>query len=357
MAIYKNPKKEYQGKIEDYPLENYPDYEPGRAPNTEVLQRFSYLDELERIWGKNWGAQGIGKLREVALIKPTEHEINPLWERNRDFFLLRRERIDLGGLQRTIDDYAELLTKEGVEVHWMEAPETMGAYGPMRKLFMGAFPLVVRGGAIIPRLGHASFIRGLEVNFFQFFAQIGCPVLLTVHGNGVCEVGPFVQIAEDAILGYRSCACNDEGLAQVIPVLQRAGYSEIPIANCTTIYQDFRAGGEFHPDMFFGVVDLRVALIYPGFLDYQVFQWLRDRDFKLIEVDSEEHFRDAPTNLVILEPGRVIMPTQAKRTIEKVRQAGIEVIEFDASGLQVGTNGARCVTIILRRDPGPSLGS
>ena len=354
--IFKNPKKEYHGKIEDYPMENYPDYEPGRSPKTEVIEDIGYLDELERVWGKNWGAQGIGKLREVGLAKPTEHEINPLWGNNRDYYLLRREKLDLDKLQRTIDNYAELLTKEGVEVHWMKTPEIMGPYGPMRKLFMGAFPLVVRGGAIISRQGHAGFVRGLEVNFQKFFTEIGCPILLTVHGKGICEAGVCVQMAEDAIMAYRSCACNDEGLEQVIPVFQRAGYKEIPVADCTTIYQDFRAGGEFHIDMYFGVLDLRVALIYPAYLDYKTFKWLRDRDFKLIEIDPEEHFRDAPANLVLLEPGRVIMPSQATKTIEKVRKAGIEVIPFDASGLQVGTNGARCVTTALLRDPGPCLG-
>ncbi|MBI4320581.1 MAG: hypothetical protein HY675_18985 [Chloroflexi bacterium] len=355
--MLKNPKQEYHGPIEDYPMENYPDFELGKAPHTDVLDSFSYLDELERVWGKNWGAQGIGKLKEVALAKPTAHETNPLWERHRQFYMLRREKVDLYRLQKTIDDYAELLTKEGVQVHWMETPETMGAYGPMRKLFMGAFPIVIRGGAILPRQGHASFIRGLEVNFNRFFAKIDCPVLITIHGNGICEAGVFVQIAEDAIMTFRSCACNDEALEQVIPVLQRAGYKHIPIADCTTIYQDFRAGGEFHIDMIFGVLDLRVALIYPGFLDYKTFKWLRAHEFKLIEVDPEEHFRDAPANLVILEPGRVIMPAQAERTIAKVREAGIEVIPFDASGLQVGTNGTRCVTLSLRREVGPSLGS
>jgi N-dimethylarginine dimethylaminohydrolase len=353
--IFKNPKKEYHGKIEDYPLENYPDYEPGKAPKTEVLQEISYLDELERIWGKNWGSQGIGKLREVALIRPTEHEVNPLWERNREFFLLRRERLEFDKLRKAFDDYGELLDKEGVEVHWMEAPEKMGPYGPMRKLFMGSFCLVVRGGAIISRQGHGSFVRGLEPNFLKIFAKLNCPVLLTVHGKGICEVGVFVPIAEDAIMGFKSCACNEEGLSQVVPVLQRAGYKEIPIANCATIYEDYRAGGDFHIDMIFGPLDLRVALIYPGFLDYQIFKWLKDRNFKLIEVDPEEHLKYAPANLLILEPGKVIMAAGAKETIKKVRKAGIEVIEFDTSGLQVGVNGIRCVTLSLRRDVGPKL--
>ncbi len=50
------------------------------------------------------------------------------------------------------------------------------------------------------------------------------------------------------------------------------------------------------------------------------------------------------------------MPSGAKETIAKVREAGIEVIEFDTSGLQVGTNGIACVTLQLIRDPGPSIG-
>ncbi len=353
--IFQNPKKEYRGKVEDYPLENYPDYEPGKAPNTEIIEQIDYLDEVERIWGKNWGAQGIGKLRAVALAKPTKHESNPLWEKNRDFYLLRRETIDIDSLQRTMDQYAELLNREGVEVYWMDTPETMGAYGPMRKLFMLALPLVVRGGAIISRQGQASFMRGLEVNWQKFFTDINCPILLSIHGKGVCEAGVFVPVAEDAIMAYRSCACNEEGLAQIVPVLQRAGYKEIPVASCTTTYQDYRAGGDFHIDMIFGVLDLRVALIYPGYLDYQIFRWLKARDFKLIEVDAEEHHKFAPANCVLLEPGKVIMPAQAKKTIDKVRKAGIEVIEFDSSGMQVGTNGARCVTLPLLREPGPSL--
>ncbi len=47
-------------------LADFPFYEPNKPLQyykyeTEV----SYLDELERIWGKRWSAQGIGKLRGV----------------------------------------------------------------------------------------------------------------------------------------------------------------------------------------------------------------------------------------------------------------------------------------------------
>ena len=46
-------------------------------------EEVDYLDEVERIWGKRWGAQGIGRLREVAMSPPTEVESLPLYERIR----------------------------------------------------------------------------------------------------------------------------------------------------------------------------------------------------------------------------------------------------------------------------------
>ena len=70
-------KTTWEGPLEEYPLESYPDYIPGKPPRTEILEDFNYLDELPRIRGKCWGSQGIGRLREVALVRPTEHEQSP----------------------------------------------------------------------------------------------------------------------------------------------------------------------------------------------------------------------------------------------------------------------------------------
>ena len=54
-------------------LDDFPYYEPGKVPQYQRYHaEVSYLDELELIWGKRWGAQGIGRLREVAMVQPTE---------------------------------------------------------------------------------------------------------------------------------------------------------------------------------------------------------------------------------------------------------------------------------------------
>lgn len=357
--IYSNPRKEYTGKIEDYPLENYPDYEPGKPPRVEKLWDIDFLDEVERITGSKWGGnQGIGKLREVVLMKPTEHEVNPLWSKDPPFFWFRRiEAVDLEKLQRGIEELGKIFEENGVKVHWAELTETMGAYGPMRKLFMMAQACTWKGGAFIGREGFCSYSwgRGANVNVLKFLAKINCPILHTINGKGFYTPGACVAVAEDAVMLYRSVSTNEDGLEQMMSVLKRCGVKEMPIANLTTIYDSFESGGEFHLDMVLATLDKRVVLLYPGYFDFHAWAWLKRRKFKIIEIPKDEHHRYWPANLVTLEPGKVIMTSEAKETIKRVEEAGIEVIPFDTSGLRLGSNGIACMVGRLVRDPGPGL--
>jgi hypothetical protein len=86
-------KTHWDGPLEDYPLERYPDYVPGKPAQAHLLERVSYQDEVEKIWGRKWGSQGIGRLRQTVLSMPTEHEQSPLWERAPGYFLLRYQRV------------------------------------------------------------------------------------------------------------------------------------------------------------------------------------------------------------------------------------------------------------------------
>lgn len=343
----------------NFPLTNYPDYEPGKPPRLLNLHRASYLDEYEKVWGRRWGAMGIGRLRTVGLIKPDSGwETHPFWQSDADFFLLRYQRkLDPDAMLRGHEEYAKLLTSLGIEILWMEFQDVMGAYGPMRKLFMAEEVKIIRGGAILPRFGHASYKRGLEREFQKFLTGIGCPILLTVHGTGICEVAPmFVQMADDAWIGGLSCAANAEGLEQVLPVLRRAGVTDIHIMPLTTILDSFDAGGEFHVDMVVHAVAERLAVVYPRQLTWDAFRWLKERGFALVEVPTEEHHRYVPANLVVVEPGVVIMNPDARQTIKALEAHGVRVIPFDSSGvMQGGTNGVKCITMELDRDGGPRL--
>lgn len=346
-----------RGPIEEFDIAQYPDFRSGMPPDVYKLGGYTYLDEYETICGRPWGAQGIGKLREVGLVAPSDHEVNPLWLQDPNFFLLRyRSQIDIELLIRNHKEWAAFLEGEGVDVHWMEFEDVWGAHGPMRKLFVCEEAKFVRGGAIIPRFGHASYKRGLEREFQKFVTRIGCPTLHTVHGNGIMEVGPMlVGLTDDVWVAGLSCAANREGLDQVLPVLHSSGVQEVHVMELPTILDTFEAGGEFHVDMIISAVDFKKVVVWPDNLPWTTYVWLRDNDFEIIEVPREDQ-KYCPANCIVLEPGRVIMPKAAQSTIRKVRDAGVEVVEFDSDGImQGGTNGLKCITMEILRDPGPRL--
>ncbi len=237
--------------IEEFDVTKYPDYRVGLPPDVYKLLEFSYLDEYEAVWGRPWGSPGIGRLREVALVAPSDHEGNPLWMTDPNFFLLRyKSELDIELMIRNHQAYAELLTEHGVDIHWMEFKNAWGAWGPMRKLFVCEEIRFVRGGAILPRFGHASYKRGLEREFQRFLTEIGCPILYSVHGEGIMEVGPmFVAVGPFGLpkVGPDSAA-SDPG-----PVCYGRGGTEPTVTDADLalgyLNPDFFLGGEIELDV------------------------------------------------------------------------------------------------------------
>jgi len=83
-------------KLGSESLRRYPDYEAGKPPRLLNLHEHTYLEEYEKIWGRRWGAMGIGRLRTVGLVRPDpQWEGHPYFQQDPNFFLLRyRQRLD-----------------------------------------------------------------------------------------------------------------------------------------------------------------------------------------------------------------------------------------------------------------------
>src|SRR5438477_169465 len=96
--------------INRFDLTRYPDYRGDLPPDVYQLHRFGHLDEYEAEWGRRWGANGIGRLCDVALSRPTEYEVLDIWLKHPKFFLLRySSKIDFDALLRNHQDYEKLL--------------------------------------------------------------------------------------------------------------------------------------------------------------------------------------------------------------------------------------------------------
>lgn len=67
------------------------------------------------------------------------------------------------------------------------------------------------------------------------------------------------------------------------------------------------------------------------------------------KVDIETHF-DA-TNFLVIKPGLVIGYDRNVRTVQALRNAGVEVLTFDGNQLALGMGSARCMSMPLYREP------
>lgn len=338
-------------------LQRFPGYLPGSVPQyADYHAEVDFLDEIEAIWGRRWGAQGIGRLREVAMSPPTEVETLPLYDEDPAFFVYGGRLPELGKMREEHAALREKYEELGIQVHTFQYPEEpRSAYGVMKRAVSAAAGFVIDGGAIIPREA-APYWRGRSRYVAQFLASLGCPILYTVHGKGVCEVGAFTRMADDFIIAMLSTDCNQEGLSQVQPILERAGYRVWTARSPGPLYEYHpEVIGWMHADMWVAPLDVGLALIYAPWCDFETVRYLRSIGYRLIEAPRDEQEKVAPANLLTIEPRKVVMTTGAPKTKKLLEEEGVETIEVEYEEVIRYGGGIRCTTMQLVRDSGPKV--
>jgi N-dimethylarginine dimethylaminohydrolase len=159
-------------------LETLPWFEPGKPLRNWMLHETDFYDEVEQIWGRRFGAEGIGTLREVLVSRPTENETRPEYAQEWQYYYSSAAGIaDLGKLRYQYDRYYDLLSEHGVRVNYIEPPvPAIGAYGYLKNLVtLAGGGLVARGGAIVHRMGLGSWQRGREVIWSKVLTALQVP--------------------------------------------------------------------------------------------------------------------------------------------------------------------------------------
>ena len=196
-------------------------------------------------------------------------------------------------------------------ISWPDDPPK-SAYGPMKRSISAAAGFVINGGAIIPREA-TPYWRGRSRYVSQFLMQLGCPILYTVHGYGVCEIGASVRMSDDFIVLMLSTDCNRDGAEQVIPILQRAGYKEVLLARSPGPLYNYHeeVPGWMHADMWIMPLDAARA-------DLSAVVRLRDhppaaRDRLRADRGTAGRSDLYPDNGITIEPRKVIMNALRQR--------------------------------------------
>jgi N-dimethylarginine dimethylaminohydrolase len=257
--------------------------------------------------------------------------------------------------------YQAVLEDNGITVHRIEMMDPpVSAYGPAKSTWAAAELFVLRGGSVLPKRGVNPFGYGrAEYMSLWAMAVLGVPVQLAITGTGVCECGPSFFLAEDVFVTGRGIAFNQEGLDQFLPVVQRStgldpeDFTALVIDFPGPYYFDPATGVSHHPDMILGPLDVDKVIAYPPGLDFRTWRWLKEHGYTIVEVERDEQVRYAPANVMLLEPGLVIMHAEAPGAIAAVRKAGVEVIEVPYSEFLAEAGGLHCSTGQILRDRGP----
>src|SRR5689334_2405613 len=197
---------------------------------------FEAREELESGWGRNWGCDNdIGRLRAVLMHRPGP-ELNvvdtakPLGfvegygDKQAGWYYNSNVPPNLPAIQAQHDALTKLLRDEGVDVILTDK----AAPNRSKSVFTRDSAIGVKGGAIVTRLAR-RVRRGEERPVTQALAAAGCPILHTIHGEGIFEGGGFAMINSKTAVCSVSVACNEEGVAQIESVLRTLGIELIKV--------------------------------------------------------------------------------------------------------------------------------
>jgi len=336
-------------------LSKQPWFERGKPCRVDLFHYRDWRDEFEFFYGK-WGAEGIGKLKKVALSRPFEYETNPVLVKEPAYHRMYANVLpELDVWRKTFGEYSKALEGEGVEVLWVDPPESpLGPYGFMRA-FCTLWATCTKYGLILSRMGRSGGAAEFTSKYMaQWAAQVGCPSYHMMRHAG--EITP-IYLAEDCCMLADGYPVSPESVQEMKSILEAIG-TEVPHIAHTAGYVGiwgFPAGGTSHLDMVLAVVDLGLALVYPSFIDNNTLTYLKRNKFRLIEVPPEE-WPGYACNIVAIEPGKIVIPASAKTTIAALRKEGVECIEIDFSeSAATGLGGPDCITAKLLRDPGPRM--
>jgi len=197
----------------------------------------------------------------------------------------------------------------------------------------------IKGGAIVTRLAR-KIRRGEEAHVTKTLANLGMPILRTLNGTAMAEGGSFAWLnSKTAVIG-RSICVNEEGSRQIEEVLNAQG-AELLRVDLT--------GYSIHIDGALTMIDVDVAIVDPNQLPYWFLMKLKELGIKTVEVSPQDS--GWIINCLAVRPGRIVMPRGiSNRTMDKLADLNIDVIEIDYDKVHHNGGGIHCSTCPLVRD-------
>ena len=294
----------------------------------------SMEEEIGSVWANCGVRSECGKLRAVVMHRPGP-EIEGIADAGA---ALWHDNLDPPRARDQHDALADVYRSHKVAVHELGAvpSDKPNSYFCRDVFAMTPF------GAIVARPASASR-AGEERQAAAALARIGVPILHTVSGRGTFEGADVLVVDEGLVFVAEGQRTNREGARQVAAAFREAGIAEVEI-----VQLPYGCG---HLDGMVNIVDRDLALIYPTQLPWRVYELLKLRAFRFLDMpDAGEARYGMAMNVVPLAPGVVVMPAGNPMTRAALESAGVTCFEVEVDELMKGAGAIHCMTGVIHRE-------
>jgi N-dimethylarginine dimethylaminohydrolase len=244
-------------------------------------------------------------------------------------------RPDLGAAQAEHDALVSVLRQAGAEVIYHEEPQ------PDRADAIYVFDpvLMTNDGTVALSMGK-DLRRGEEMALAQCLESMGVPTRFRLEGEARAEGGDLLWLDDSTLalgLGFRT---NGEGLRQLRQGLATSGIEVL------SFDLPYFSGPDacLHLLSLISMVDHDLAVIYPPLLPVPLWEELRRRGFRLIEVPDEE-FPTMGPNVLALAPRECLMLEGNPVTQQRLQESGCTVHTYRGREISLKAEGGpTCLT-------------
>lgn len=294
----------------------------------------STADELGSVWAACGVSSECGTLRAVLMHRPGP-EIDGVTDAAT---ALWHDLVDPARARDQHDRLADVYRSQGVAVH--ELGEV--ALDKPNSYFCRDVFAMTPLGAVLARPASASR-AGEERTAAAALARVGVPILHSVFGQATFEGADVAVVDDDLVFVAEGQRTNREGARQVAQTFSDAGVPQVEV-----VQLPYGCG---HLDGMLNIIDRDLALIYPTQLPWRVYELLKARGFRFIDVpDAGEARHGMSINMVPLAPGVVVMPSGNPITRATLEGAGVTVLEAEVDELMKGAGSVHCMTGVIHRD-------
>ena len=174
----------------------------------------------------------------------------------------------------------------------------------------------------------------------RHYRSAGVNVLGSIKAPGTVEGGDVAWLDEHTLAVANAYRTNPEGINQLRSFLNPQGVEVI-----TVDLPHYKGPGDvFHLMSIISPVDKDLAVVYSPLMPVSFRKYLLNRGIRLVEVPDEE-FDTLGCNVLAIAPGKCVIEENNSVTIQRLHEAGAEVITFSGKHLCVpGGGGPTCLT-------------